>query len=51
MRPGLGQVRAKVKLCHDEELSNLGRGQTKPWRAEQKAAALVAWMSMAAILG
>jgi hypothetical protein len=34
-----------------EKLSNLGRGQTKPWRAEQKVAALAAWMLMAAVLG
>lgn len=32
-----------------EKLSNLGHGQIKPWRAEQKMAALVAWMSLAAV--
>jgi hypothetical protein len=30
-------------------LSSLGRGQTGPWRVEQKMAALVAWMSLAEV--
>jgi hypothetical protein len=38
---------SEAELRHT--VTNLGRGQSGPWRAEQKMAALVAWMTLATI--